>query len=355
MVRTSAVHGMLKKYHTPGLVREYFVDYDNINKNKQLRGYGERRLIRYIIKRLLQMIPIMLGVTFLTFALMVIAPSDPAEMKFTAQGVSPTEGQLEAAREEMGLDKPFIRRYVDWLGNLLQGDFGNSYADNVPVAEKLFNALPSTVILTISSMVLTLVIAIPAGIFTAVHYNKVPDYIVRIITFIGMSVPNFLIALLLLYFVALKFKLLPVLPSGSLEGLILPTLTLSIVMASKYIRQIRASVLEELGKDYVIAARSRGVKEKVILYKNVLKNSMVSIVTLVGLSFGSLLGGTVVVETIFGWPGLGKLVIDSIGIRDYSVIQGFVVWMSVIYAAVNLLTDLSYRFLDPRIREGQEV
>ena len=308
----------------------------------------------YITKRLFQLIPILLGVSFITFALMYIAPSDPAEMKLSAQGTAVSQEVIDETREEMGLNKPFIEQYLTWLLNLLKGDMGVSYVDNLPVSKKIVSALPSTIILALSSMILTLVISIPLGVLSAVKQNRFIDYLIRFFTFIGTSVPNFFLALVLIYVFAMQLGLLPVLASGSIKGMILPTIALATVMISKYIRQVRAAVLEELRKDYVMGARSRGIQEGVILFKNVLRNSMITIVTLVGLSIGSLLGGAAVVETIFVWRGLGKMVVDAIGARDYPVIQGFVVWMAIIYVLVNLLTDLSYHLLDPRVKEGWE-
>jgi peptide/nickel transport system permease protein len=302
-----------------------------------------------------QLIPILLGVSFITFALMYIAPSDPAEMKLSAQGTAVSQEILDETREEMGLNKPFLEQYLSWLLNLLTGDMGVSYVDNVPVSQKIVTAMPSTIILAVSSMLLTLLIAIPLGILAAIRQNQWVDYSIRFFTFVGTSVPNFFLALVLIYVFAMQLNWLPVLATGSIRGLILPTIALSTVMISKYIRQIRAAVLEELNKDYVMGARSRGIQENVILYKNVLRNSMITVVTLIGLSIGSLLGGAAVVETIFVWRGLGKMVVDAIGARDYPVIQGFVVWMAIIYVVVNLLTDLSYHLLDPRVKEGWET
>lgn len=303
----------------------------------------------------MQLIPILLGVSFITFALMYLAPSDPAEMKLSAQGTAVSQEILDETREEMGLNKPFLEQYLSWLLNLLTGDMGVSYIDNVPVSQKIVTAMPSTIILAVSSMLLTLLIAIPLGILAAIRQNQWVDYSIRFFTFVGTSIPNFFLALVLIYVFAMQLNWLPVLATGSIRGLILPTIALSTVMISKYIRQIRAAVLEELNKDYVMGARSRGIQENVILYKNVLRNSMITVVTLIGLSIGSLLGGAAVVETIFVWRGLGKMVVDAIGARDYPVIQGFVVWMAIIYVVVNLLTDLSYHLLDPRVKEGWET
>lgn len=312
-------------------------------------------MLKFIGKRLLRLIPVILGVTFITFLLLHISPGDPAEAKLLSQGVVVSKEIVDAIREEMGLNKSFFVQYFTWLMNFICGDLGVSYKDGVSVADKLKLALPATIKLAGASMLLTLIISIPLGILAAKKQNSVLDYMIRFLTFIANSIPGFLMALLLMYFVCLKLKLLPIVTSQSWKGLILPTLSMTLVMSSKYIRQIRAEVLEQMSCDYVMSARARGVKEFFVLYKNVLHNSMLTIITLIGLSVGSLLAGTVVIETIFSWPGLGKLVIDAIADRDYPVIQGFVVWSAIAYVLINLITDISYRLLDPRISDDVEA
>jgi peptide/nickel transport system permease protein len=310
-------------------------------------------LWKYIYKRIFQLIPILLGITFLTFSLLYIAPTDPATMKLSNQGIVITNELLEQTRIEMGLDKPFLVQYFTWIWNALQGDFGLSFSDNLPVMEKVLIALPATVALTVASILTTIIFSIPIGIYTAVNQNKLSDYIIRFFSFIGAAIPQFLLAIYLIYFFALQFKLLPVLATGTTKGLLLPTVSLAIPMICKYVRQVRSVVLDELDKDYVTGARSRGVKERIILYKNVLLNSMITIVTLIALSIGSLLGGATIVEQIFVWPGIGKMAIDAINARDIPVIQGFVVWMAIIYVVINLLSDIIYWLLNPKIRVWQ--
>lgn len=312
-------------------------------------------MTRYIAKRLLHLIPILLGITLLTFGLMYLSPSDPAERRLVAQGILVSEEVLEATRIKMGLDKPFINQYGVWMYNMLRGDMGISYMTGRPVITELTIHMPYTIILAVSSIVLTLVLSIPLGILAAIKHNRWVDYIIRFFTFIGTSIPSFFLSLLLIFVFALKMKLLPVLGKNDFRSLILPTITLSTSMASKYIRQVRAAILDELEKDYVMGARSRGIKENAILFKNVLKNAMLTIITLIGLSIGSLMGGTAIVESIFVWPGLGKLVVDAIAQRDYPLIQGYVIWMAIIFVIVNLLTDISYRILDPRVKLSKEV
>ena len=215
--------------------------------------------------------------------------------------------------------------------------------------------LPSTLFLTLTSIIVTVAVAIPLGIWAAVKQNKVTDYVIRFLTFIGNSLPNFFIALLLLDIFAIRLKMLPVLSTGiDFSSVVMPTLTLGISMASKYTRQVRAAVLDELSKEYVVGAKARGVRGRVIIWGSVLRSSLLTIVTLLGMSIGSLLGGTAIVESIFMWDGIGKLAVDSITVRDYPIIQGYVVWMAIIFVGVNLATDLLYRRLDPRIRLGGE-
>lgn len=311
--------------------------------------YGEMPVGRTIGKRLLQLIPVLLGLTLLVYALMDLAPGDPAAKRLQAQGVAVSEETLDAAREEMGLNRPFLVRYGDWLLGVLHGDLGTSYRDGLPVAAKLWKGLKNTLVLTLASLALSVAVSVPLGVYTAVRQNRAGDYVIRFLSFVGASMPNFLISVLLMYFFCIRVKLFPVIAKSSVQGLFLPALALAVPLMSRFVRQIRAEVLEELSKPYVAGARARGVKERYVLYKNVLHNTLSAVITIVGLSVGGLLGGSVVVETIFSWRGIGKLAMDSITARDYPVIQGFVLWMAVIFVAINLATDLAYRALDPRV------
>lgn len=307
----------------------------------------------YIIKRLLQLIPIIIGITLLSFALMRLAGSDAVNEMYAKQGAIVSEEVIQKAREELGLDKPFIVQYFIWLGNLFRGDMGVSYISGKNVFGTFVSKLPATLLLTLMSIILTVAVSIPLGILAAVKQNKVTDYIIRFCSFIGNSLPNFFIALLLMNLLAIQLKWLPVMSTGTnfISG-IMPTLTLGIAMAAKYTRQVRATVLEELDKEYVTGLRAKGVRGGVILWASVLKSSMLTIVTLLALSIGSLLGGTAIVESIFMWDGVGKLAVDCISNRDYPMIQAYVVWMAVIYVGVNLVTDILYHYLDPRVRLG---
>lgn len=307
----------------------------------------------YALKRLLQLIPILLAITFLSYGMMRIAGSDVVEQKMENTSGTVSQEMIDNARAELGLDKPFVVQYFTWLGNLLRGDMGTSYVSNKPVFSTFVSKLPATLLLTAVSMLLTVLISIPLGIWSAVKQNTATDYVIRTASFIGNSLPNFFVPLLLMYFFAIRLGWFPVISGGvSLQSVALPALTLAIAMSAKYLRQVRATVLDELSKDYVLGARARGVKFSTTLIKSVMKASLVTIITLLTLSIGSLLGGTAIVESIFMWDGVGKLAVDAINMRDYPIIQAYVMWMAIIYVVVNLITDLSYHFLDPRIRLG---
>ena len=305
---------------------------------------------KYIAKRLLQLLVILFGITLLSFALMQTASGDTVDAIVQQSGAAMSEEAKIALRHEMGLDQPFYLQYLHWIANIFTGNMGYSYVKNQAVFPMFMQALPNTLLLTLSSVLLTVFLSIPCGVFAAVQQNKFTDYLIRIGTFIGNAMPNFFLALLLIYIFALQLHWLPVMGNNSFISIILPTLTLSLSMSAKYIRQVRATVLDELDKQYVVGARARGIREHVIIWAHVLKSAMLTIITLLALSIGSLLGGTAIVESIFMWPGVGKLAVDAISARDYQVVQVYVVWMAIIYVAVNLITDLIYHYLDPRIR-----
>ena len=310
------------------------------------------KLTAYITKRLLQLIPVVLGITFLSFAMMRAAGSDAVMELYGDKGAVAQE-IIDAKRAELGLDQPFLVQYGSWLKGLLTGDMGISYVSGKNVFGTFVSKLPATLLLTALSILATVVISIPLGIWAAVKHDRFTDYFLRFFSFVGNSLPNFFVALLLMQLFSIRWKLLPVISKGTtVQSAILPTLTLAIAMSAKYMRQVRATVLEELNKDYVLGAKARGVRSGVTLWKSVLKSSMLTIITLLALSIGSLLGGTAIIESIFMWDGVGKLAVDSITMRDYPMIQAYVVWMAIIYVVVNLITDILYHVLDPRIRLG---
>lgn len=293
-----------------------------------------------------------LGISFLTFLITYLAPGDPVRTMYAAAGIMPSEEVIQETRAAMGLNRPVLVQYGEWLLNLLQGDMGTSYAYSKPVSELLANRLWPTLKLSICSMVLMLLIAVPLGMLQATHKNSALDFCLRGITFFGVSMPNFWVGMLLMLFFCVRLRLLPVVCSdGSFQSLLLPSITLAFAMSAKYTRQVRTAILEELSQDYVTGARARGVKEWRILWQNVFPNSLLPLITMLGLSLGSLLGGTAVVEVIFTYPGLGNLAVSAITAYDYPLIQGYVLWISLIYMAVNLAVDISYHYVDPRMRE----
>lgn len=303
-------------------------------------------------RRLLQIVIVLFGISFFTFGLTYLSPGDPAEIMLTECGNIPTPELLEQTRAELGLDKPFLVQYGNWLKGVLTGDMGKSYSMKVLVVEKLVSCFFPTLKLALASLLIMILFSIPLGILSAVYHNRWPDYLVRGLTFFGVSVPNFWIGLILLSIFGVQLRWVTV-SGGSTDfkSLVLPAVTLAIAMSAKYTRQVRIAVLEELQQDYVTGARMRGISEKKILWKHVLPNATLPLVTLLGLSLGSLLGGTAVVEIIYNWPGLGSMAVKAISCRDYPLVQGYVLWIALLYMGINLLVDLSYERLDPRLKE----
>lgn len=307
---------------------------------------------RKIGYRLAHIFLVLLGVSFLSFLLMYVSPGDPVRAMYAVSGSIPSEEVLEQTREELGLNDPFIIQYGNWISNCLRGDFGTSYSKGEAVATLLMERVMPTIQLALLSLVIMVLVAVPIGVYSALRQNSILDYLLRGTTFISISMPNFWVGLLLLYVVAMKLGWLPVVSNQmNFQRLILPAVTLAIAMAGKYARQVRAAILEELRQDYVAGARARGLSERCVLWCHVLPNAVLPLITMLGLSLGSLLGGTAVVEVIFSYPALGSLAISAITSRDYPLIQGYVLWIALIYMAVNLVVDLSYNRLDPRLRK----
>ena len=303
---------------------------------------------RKIGYRLAHIFLVLLGVSFLSFLLMYVSPGDPVRAMYAVSGSIPSEEVLEQTREELGLNDPFFIQYGNWISNCLRGDFGTSYSKGEAVATLLMERVMPTIQLALLSLVIMVLVAVPIGVYSALRQNSILDYLLRGTTFISISMPNFWVGLLLLYVVAMKLGWLPVVSNQmNFQRLILPAVTLAIAMAGKYARQVRAAILEELRQDYVAGARARGLSERCVLWCHVLPNAVLPLITMLGLSLGSLLGGTAVVEVIFSYPALGSLAIS----RGYPLIQGYVLWIALIYMAVNLVVDLSYNRLDPRLRK----
>ena len=302
-----------------------------------------------------QILLVLLGISFVTFSLVMLAPGDIVRQMIAGnEDIMVSQAEIEALRTELGLDKPFIFQYLDWLGRALQGDLGFSYMVKKPVIEELMNRLPATIYLSLASLFFMLLLSIPSGIYSAVKKDSFFDNCVRSLTFIGISIPGFWLGLMLLWLFGLKLDLLPIVGGEvSLENIILPAITLGTAMAAKYTRQIRTAVLEELNQDYVVGARARGMSESHILWKEILPNAMLPLITLLGLSLGSLLGGAAVIEMVFSWPGLGRLAIEAITYRDFQLLQGVVIWIALMYMLINLVVDISYNYLDPRLRKAR--
>ena len=307
----------------------------------------------YIARRILHLIPILLGITLLSFGLMHTVAGDAIDIMEANRGTVLSEETKDRLRSELNLDKPFLVQYGIWLKDMVSGDMGTSYVSGKPVFSTFLQKLPATILLTITSILCTIIISFPLGIIAALNRNGWSDYLIRFFSFVGNSLPGFFVSLLLIYVFSLKLNLLPVMnTSGGWQGIILPTMTLTIAMSAKYVRQIRAVVLAELNKDYVIAAKARGIPYRTIILTSVMKVTLLSFITLLSLSVGSLLGGTAIIESIFMWDGVGKMAVDAILMRDYPIILAYVVWLAIIYVIFNLITDILYHYLDPRIRLG---
>ncbi|MDO9533893.1 MAG: ABC transporter permease [Bacillota bacterium] len=308
-------------------------------------------MTHYLLRRFCAMFFILLCVSIITFSLMHFVPGDPAEIiaekKF---GENVTTETVELVRREMGLDRPIFIQYFRWIAGVLQGDFGSSSSTGRPVWNEIMTKLPATAELALTAMLVSLVIAIPVGVISAVKQYSIMDSVSMVGAMLGVSMPNFWLGLLLILVFSVNFGWLPVYGRGEITQLILPALTLGTGIAAVTARLTRSSILEILKQDYIRTARSKGLIETAVINRHALKNALIPVVTVVGLQFGALLEGAVVVEVIFAWPGLGRLLFDAIYARDFPVIQGCVFLIAVMYVIVNLIIDISYAWLDPRIR-----
>jgi len=307
---------------------------------------------KYILKRLLLMIPILIGVTFIVFFIMSLTPGDPAAVILGDQA---TAEALEAMRVELGLNKPLVVRYGNFLWNLIHGDLGISYRNRIPVWPQIIDKFPNTVVLAIAGILVALAIGIPVGIISAKKQYTKLDNISMVLSLIGVSMPNFWLGLLLSLLFALKLGWLPSQGMGQgfiplLRSLVLPALTLGTGVAATVARMTRSSMLEVIRQDYISTARAKGVAEGEITRRHMLRNAMIPIVTAVGLQFGVLLGGAMLTETIFSWPGLGRLMVESINSKDIPMVLGATVFLAMMFSIVNLIVDIIYAFVDPRIK-----
>ncbi|ETT35386.1 nickel transporter permease nikB [Paenibacillus sp. FSL R5-192] len=306
-------------------------------------------MISYIGKRMIAIIPIVFIATLVTFALIHISPVDPAEAYLTAAHIYPTPELLAQKRHEFGLDQPMLTQYVHTIQKIAKLDFGTSYLTNKPVWDEVKLRLPATAELAFWSMLLSALVSIPLGILAAVYKNSWIDMVSRAISYFGASIPQFWLGYLLIFFFSVKLDWLPVEGRGSWENLVLPTITLSLILIAVYTRLLRSSVLEQLQETYVQYARTRGIRERVIMLKHVLKIAISPLITGMGMSMGKLLTGTIIVEQVFSWPGFGRYFVDAIFNRDIPVIQCYVFLAACLFIVCNLLVDLVQLVMDPRI------
>ena len=308
---------------------------------------------QYLKSKIPQLFLVIFGASFLTFSLTYLTPGDPAEMMFIARNVIPTKEALAEARKEMGLDAPFIVQYGRWLGRVITGDLGKSYITSGPVSDILKRKIPMTLKLALTAIVFLAVFSLIFGILSALYRNRLPDFLIRGASFCGISIPDFWLGLILIYCFVVKVHWFKITDPYAPLSVILPGATLAIPLIGRYTRQIRAALLEEISSDYVIGARARGIREHIIILGHVLPNAMAGLLTLFGLSIAFLMGGTVIVESIFSWPGLGRMALEAITLRDYPLLQAYVILMAVIYVGISFLVDLITEIVNPRSREDR--
>ncbi|KHF38612.1 nickel ABC transporter permease [Halalkalibacter okhensis] len=307
-------------------------------------------MLGFILKRLLSLIPILFGTSFITFLLIHLVPGDPAEAYLRLSQIPPTDEAIEYIRHELGLNQPLFVQYFTWLGNAFQFDFGTSFVSGDPVFEETIYYLLPTVQLTFVAFVATIIISVPVGVFSAVYKDGVFDQISRLFAYIGASMPSFWLGFLLIYFFSYKLGIFPTGSRGTLAHLVLPTVTLCFLYTFTFTRLLRSSMLEQMKQPFILYARSRGLKENIVIGKHVLKLAALPFITALGMSIGHMLAGTVIVESVFSWPGIGRYFVSAILNRDYPVIQFSVLLLTIIFVFVNLLVDIIYAYLDPRIR-----
>nr|WP_198936776.1 nickel ABC transporter permease [Domibacillus epiphyticus] len=307
----------------------------------------------FIRKRLFQLVLVVLFLSIFTFGLMKMAPGDPVLAILNSDEMIVTDADQAKLRSSLGFDQPIYVQYGQWMIGVMQLDLGTSYMSGKPVWNEIAERLPITLQLTAGALLVMVGISVPLGVLSARYPGKWPDQIGRIFALIGASIPSFWLGLMLIYIFAFKFQIFPSGGMGSVSQMILPSITLGFTLAAVYARLLRAGLIETLSKDYIRAGRARGVKEWRLLWLHAFRAALIPVMTVFGLSLGSLLGGAVVVEILFSWPGLGSMAVDAILSRDYPVIQGYVLLTGVLVVVLNLLVDLSYYLIDPRINQGK--
>lgn len=306
--------------------------------------------MKQVGKRLLELVLFLFLLSFVSFIFMKAAPGDPVRYMLNIDDVTISDEQIEDLREELGFNDPIYVQYWNWLVRFFQFDLGESYMTKQPVMNELASKIPDTLALTFSSMVVMLLIAVPIGTLAALYKNKWIDHLSRIFALIGASVPSFWLGLLFMQLFSVKLGVLPSMGKGTIPHMVMPSLTLGLAMSAVYVRLLRASLLESLGQDFIRSAKARGLRPRRIFLFHALRHSLTPVLTIFGVSLGSLLGGTVIIEVLFAYPGVGKLVVEAIVRRDYPIIQGYILFMGLFVVTINLLVDLSYRYLNPEIR-----
>ena len=304
-------------------------------------------MLKFIGKRVLMLIPVLIGVSLIVFTLMQLSPGDPAMIILGAQA-APED--IAILREEMGLNDPLVVQFFRFLFGMFTLDFGTSYKDGLPVLTKLLEALPYTAQLTFSAIIVALIIGIPMGIISATKQYSIFDRIATVLALIGFSTPNFWLSIMLILVFSVNLQWLPVSGTGSILHLVLPSIALGLQSAAVFTRMTRSSMLEVLNMDYIRTARAKGLSERVVILKHALKNALIPVITVVGLQIGLLFGGAILTETVFAWPGVGRLMIDSIRAKDTPVVQGGVIFTASIFVFINLLVDILYAYVDPRVK-----
>ena len=314
-------------------------------------------MIKKILMPVCRILIVLIGITFLSFSLMYLGPGDPAE-KYLAGGDGNkgtiSEEAIQAQREKWGRDKPFLVQYGVWLGRVFHGNLGNSYSTGRPVLQELTKKAGPTASLAFASMLVCIIISVPLGVLCAYHKDGVIDNISRIFSFIGISLPSFLVSLILLYVLSVRYHWFSISGENGIKAILLPMAVLAFQSSAKLTRQVRSVVLAELNRPYVQGARARGVSKNRILFCHVLRNSWMPILTLIGIHFGIQLGGAAVVESVFSWQGLGQLAVSAVRSSDYTLLQGIVLWLAIMYLVINFIIDISYAGLDPRVRKGMD-
>ena len=311
-------------------------------------------MIRFIIRRILLLIPILLCVSIFVFLILRMAKGDPAMAYLRLSNIPPTEQALMEARIELGLDKPIIAQYADWMGRALRLDFGRSYVTGKPVLQEVLYYFPATLRLAGAGLLFTMLISIPLGVYAALRKDRAGDHLTRLFAFFGVSMPSFWFGFLLIYLFAVKLGWLPPMGQGGLAHMIMPVMTLSLMSIAINVRFLRANLLENIRSRSTLYARARGVSERRIVWVHVMRNSMIPVVTAIGMHLGEMLGGAVLVENIFSWPGVGRFAVQAVFNRDYPVLQCFILMMTIVFVVCNLMIDILYAFIDPRIRLAGE-